>query len=51
MKALFYRKGQHITNIETGSTMDYKTVNKAKKESFKIQMSNGGLGRGSLFVK
>lgn len=43
------RKGKVITEVNTNIAKDYKTVNKAKRASHKIQMDqDGGLGRGSV---
>ena len=36
---------------ETPTNMHFRSINKAKKESFKIQMSqDGALGRGSVSI-
>lgn len=51
MSTKFVRKGKTIKNIDTGEVTDFKSVNKAKKESRSIQMrENGGLGLGSVMV-
>lgn len=48
-KVKFTRKGKTIRNIETGKSDTLKSVNLAKKESLRIQMSEDGvLGRGSV---
>jgi hypothetical protein len=44
----FSRKGKNITILDTNTTSQYESINKAKKESRKLQESNGGLGMGSL---
>jgi hypothetical protein len=50
MKTIFTRKNKTITNLETNDVTTYKSINAAKKESRKLQKSNGGLGKGSLAV-
>jgi len=50
-KARFVRSGRNITDItkETPVNIQHKSRNKAKKESWKIQMKlDGALGRGSV---
>lgn len=51
----YERKGSVITTLsqregEPPSKKDWKTVNKAKKESRKLQIAEGGLGCGVLRV-
>jgi hypothetical protein len=50
MKTLFTRKNKTITILETNAVHTYASINKAKKESRKLQNLKGGLGRGSLVV-
>lgn len=52
MKELKYiRTGKTIKNIQDGTIQGFKSVNKAKKHSSKLQISeDGGLGMGSLAV-
>ena len=52
MQTKFIRKGKTIETLngpDAGSTFEtFKSLNKAKKESRKLQHANGGLGHGSL---
>lgn len=49
--AKYERKGQVIKNLEDGTVLDCKSVNKAKKTSRELQVvEDGALGRGSLRV-
>lgn len=41
------RKGA-IINMTGGAYKVFPSINKAKKESWKIQKSNGGLGHGAV---
>lgn len=60
MKTMFTRKKHIIRDAETkeivftGSViidgLAYRCINAAKRESRKLQLSNGGLGMGSLVV-
>lgn len=47
-ETLYERNGHTIKTIATGERKVYDSINKAKKESHKLQLSNGGLGLGSL---
>lgn len=47
---LYTRKGATIKNLIANTSETFKSKNKAKKESVKLQRSNGGLGCGSLKV-
>lgn len=56
--AKFIRKGKAITTItinsdgkESRETEGFNSINLAKKASFKLQISEGGLGLGSLTVE
>jgi len=43
------RKDRMIEDVETGQIKQFDSINKAKKESVKLQLSNdGALGRGSV---
>ena len=53
MKALFQRKGNTIIDLskdksDSSRAKGFVYINEAKRESRKLQESNGGLGRGSL---
>lgn len=50
MEAKYERKGKTIKNIETGEVETFSSINKAKRRSRELQLSNGGLGCGSLIV-
>jgi hypothetical protein len=50
-KCIFERSGSRILNLQDQTCIDYKSINKAKKESIKIQLSEDGkLGLGSVQV-
>lgn len=50
-KLIWIRKSKTIQKIGSG-TMTYASINLAKKESKRLQLSSdGGLGRGSMKVK
>jgi len=51
MKTKYIRNGKSIFNTEDLAWKVYDSVNKAKKESRKLQRANGGLGRGSLVLE
>jgi len=48
----YIRKDNKIFEAD-GKTLHekFESINKAKKESHKLQLTNGGLGRGSLRVE
>lgn len=52
METKFIRRGKTIETLngpDVESTYEgFKSLNKAKKESHKLQQANGGLGQGSL---
>lgn len=51
MKAKYHRKNKTITNLETGETKSFESVNKAKKASRELQIKEGKfLGCGILAV-
>lgn len=50
MKTLWSRKARTITEVETGKRRLFDSINLAKKESVKLQKSEGGLGMGSMVV-
>lgn len=50
MQAIYERNGNTIKTITTGKRKVFASRNKAKRESRKLQLSNGGLGMGSLVV-
>lgn len=47
-ETLYSRKGKTIKNIAENKSETFESINRAKKESHKLQLSNGGLGMGSL---
>lgn len=47
----YIRNGKTITTVDTKSYETYEFINEAKRKSRELQMSNGGLGLGSLQVK
>jgi hypothetical protein len=47
---LYSRKNKTVNTLATGATEVFKSINKAKKQSVKLQEAQGGLGRGSLVV-
>ena len=47
-EVMFTRSGKNITTLSTGDTEHFKTLNLAKKASKNLQLSNGGIGMGSL---
>ena len=52
-KIIARRKGRSIEIVDKDSkeeSKQYMSINKAKKRSHKIQMANGGLGRGAVEV-
>lgn len=51
MKTLYERRKNKIKTIETGEVKEFKSISLAKKESRKLQLANGGLGRGSVVVR
>ncbi len=51
MKTMYIRKGRKIKNIEDNTTEVFDHINEAKRESRRLQMANGGLGRGSVVVE
>ena len=50
MKTSHTRKNKTITEIETGVSKGYTSVNAAKRASAILQRTNGGLGNGNLAV-
>lgn len=49
---LFARKGKVIIDLRDHQVVIFKSLNKAKKESRKLQLEHdAGLGRGSLQVE
>ena len=55
MKTLFIRDENKMIDLSEDKdspnrVKSYDSVNKAKKASTKIQISNGGLGRGSVML-
>lgn len=51
MRVKFTRNKNKIFDHKTKKTTPFKSINRAKKESWILQQANGGLGRGSLVVK
>lgn len=47
-KAKYVRRGRVIVNIKTGDSEVFQSVNKAKKESLRLQKESGGLGCGII---
>ena len=48
----YIRTGNRIKNVETGAEEQYKSTNKAKKASWKIQMdADRSLGLGTVRVE
>ncbi len=45
------RKGKKITAVGGGTSITYKSINAAKRESFRLQKADGGLGSGMLRVE
>lgn len=51
MEQLKYeRKNKTLFDLENRESRIFYSINQAKRESRKLQMANGGLGRGSLRV-
>ena len=51
-KVLYFRKNKIMIDTDSKKASDFESINKAKRESRKIQMQNdGALGRGSVKLK